>query len=213
MRILAKEPHQRPASAEAMSQELARAMNLSSTTSGVRVSVSGSTPPPAGVISIPQLPPMGGAPNFGIPPAPMSDGYLSNLPSSTESLQIAAGVGRRSRKKTVLGAVGAMIALAVLAAVVLGTRAPPPRAPIVTREPTPESAIPPVPPATAALASAAPAATGTGRVIPEANVADLPRARGNTPPPAPPSRHEPTHSRPQQPTPATSASGHYGLFE
>jgi serine/threonine protein kinase len=222
MRILAKEPHQRPASAEAMSQELARAMNLSSTTSGMRVSVSsGSTPPPPGVLSLPQLPPVGGAPNIAIPPAPMSDGYLSNLPSSTESLQIAAGVGRRSRKKTVLGAIGAVVAIAIVAAVVLGTRAPPPRAPVVTREAPPESTIPPIPPPTGAangaLATGAPAATGTERTIPEANVTDLPRARGSSawaPPSPPPPRRETPHSKPQPaPAPAASASGHYGLFE
>jgi len=213
MRILAKEPHQRPASAEAMSQELARAMNLSSTTSGVRVSVaSGSTPPPPGVISIPQLPPIGGAPNFAIPPAPMSDGYLSNLPQSTESLQIAAGVGR-SRRKTTIGAIGAVIAIAVIAAVAFGTRAPPPRAPIVTRETPPESTIPPIPPPTGATNGAVATAPSTGRAIPEANVTDLPRARGSSPSAPPPQHHEPSHPRPQQPTPAASASGHYGLFE
>ncbi len=216
MRILSKEPHQRPASAEAMSQELARAMNLSSTTSGVRVSVaSGSTPPPPGLLTIPQLPPIGGAPNFAVPvpSPPMSDGYLSNLPSSTESLQIAAGVGR-PRKRTLFGIVGAAIAIAVVAAVIFGTRAPSsPRAPVLTRETPHESTIPPVPPPTGALATAAPSATSTGRPIPEANVADLPRARGSSPSPQPSPRHEPSHSKPQPPTPATSASGHYGLFE
>jgi len=222
MRVLSKEPHQRPASAEAMSQELARAMNLSSTTSGVRVSVTGlgSTPPPpgAGVISHP-APPVAVLP---IPPAPMSDGYLSNLPSSTESLQIAAGV-RASKKKRTLGAVGAVIAIAVLAAIAFGTRTPPPRSPVVTRDTAPDSTltIPPVPPATDATQGPAPqplapaaAPPSTGRPIPEANVTDLPRARGSSPsaPPSPPPR-QPPRQRGQQPPPAPSASGHYGLFE
>ena len=122
MRVLSKEPHQRPASAEAMSQELARAMNLSSTTSGVRGSGDWArldAPPSRGAESFRQLPAPPAVPVLPIPPAPMSDGYLSSLPSSTESLQIAAGV-RASKKKRTLGAVGAVIAIAVLAAIAFG---------------------------------------------------------------------------------------------
>ncbi len=221
MRVLAKEPHQRPASAEAMSQDLARAMSLSSTTSGVRVSVSGgSTPPSAGTGAAPFLPiPLPAAiPNLGIPPAPMSDGYLSNLPSSTESLQIAAGLGSGRRKKTVIGAIGAVVALAVIAAIAFGTRSPPPRAPVVTRDPVTDTAtIPPVPPppATTGTPVAVRTAVPTGRTIPEANVTDLPRAKASSlpAPTSPPQRHEPPRTKPQPAQPATSASGHYGLFE
>jgi serine/threonine-protein kinase len=210
MRVLAKEPPQRPGSAEAMSQELARAMSLTATTSGVRPSIPGSTPPPATTAAVPQLPPPPAVPRLPVPPAPLSDGSLSALPSSTASLQIAAGVAP-SRKKTVIGVAGAILALAAVAAIVFGTRATPSsRAPVVTRDvPTAhDPVIPPVPADTASSAMAAPPTTG--RPIPETNVTDLPRApRAGTPPPAPP-RARPPKAAPQ---PTATGSGHYGLFE
>ena len=64
MRALAKDPKGRPSSAEAMSQELARALDLVSavTTSGVRISLTGSVrspasnPPPARIDAIEEPP-------------------------------------------------------------------------------------------------------------------------------------------------------------
>jgi serine/threonine-protein kinase len=225
MRILGKEPHQRPASAEAMSQELARAMSLTATTSGVRPSIPGSTPPPASIGALPQLPPPPAVPRLPIPPAPLSDGSLSVLPSSTESLQIAAGVaGASKKKKTVIGVVGAVLALVVIGAIAFGTRTAPARAPTLTRDtPTADPLIPPVPTETAGAAATvqtpSPTAPATGRPIPETNVADLPRV--TDPPPSraprsgnpPPSHREPRPTPKPAPQPSAAGSGHYGLFE
>jgi serine/threonine-protein kinase len=216
MRILAKEPHQRPGSAEAMSQELARAMSLTATTSGVRPSIPGSNPPPTAGAAVPQIPPSPAVPRVPIPAAPLSDGSLSVLPSSTESLQIAAGVGP-SRRKTVIGIAGAVLAMAAVAAVVFGTRAAPSvRAPVVTRDvpAAHDPLIPPVPAAPAdTTATTAAAPPTTGRPIPETNVTDLPRAPragAPTPPPPPPRARPPSKASPQ---PSATGTGHYGLFE
>jgi serine/threonine-protein kinase len=213
MRILAKEPHQRPGSAEAMSQELARAMSLTATTSGVRPSIPGSNPPPATGAAVPQIPPPPAVPKVAIPAAPLSDGSLSVLPSSTESLQIAAGVATSRRKtKTVIGVAGAVLALAAVAAIVFGTRAAPSvRAPVVTRDvpAAHDPLIPPVPADTSVATAAAPPATG--RPIPETNVTDLPRApRAGAPTPPPPRARPPSKPSPQ---PSATGTGHYGLFE
>ena len=108
LRILSKEPPQRPTTAEQMSQELARALNLSVTaTSGIRISLSGAT-----------IPPISSKPNgvmaataMSIPSAPLSGQDVSAYAASpglpvVDSLElaIAAGVPARRRKKAICSA-------------------------------------------------------------------------------------------------------------
>jgi serine/threonine-protein kinase len=226
MRVLAKEPHQRPPSAEALSQELARAMNLSAVaTSGIRTSPS-APPPPSATANVPVFPPPPALPSVPpppapyVPPAPMSDGSLSVLPSSTQSLQIAAGVRSSSRgRRWVVGAIASVLALGTVALVVLGSAAPS-RPPVSVQRDLPPSppSLPPsanIPPPPPPNATAAPAPASS---IPSTTFSDLPRATPDAPragrPPSPPpragGRHEP--SKPA-PAPTGTASGHYGLFE
>ncbi|MGO9709960.1 MAG: serine/threonine-protein kinase, partial [Polyangiaceae bacterium] len=207
MRVLAKEPYQRPASAEALSQELARAMNLSSVaTSGIRTSSMSSAPPPplALVVPAPVFPPPPLVPSVGVapgaaapsapspyvPPAPMSDGSLSTLPSSTASLEIAAGV-RHGKRRWVVVAIASVLALGTVGLVVLGSAAPSRPPTSVRRDlsppqsPPPTSNVPPQPPVAAPTAVTTPAATAApASTIPSTNFADLPRAPSEPPPKA-----------------------------
>jgi eukaryotic-like serine/threonine-protein kinase len=229
MRVLGKEPYHRPASAEAFSQELARAMNLSAVaTSGIRVPGLSSAPPPPLIafVQAPVFPPPPPVPSVllpHIPPAPLSDGSLSTLPSSTASLEIAAGL-RVGKRRWAVVTVASVLAVGAVALIVLGSAAPVRSPAMVQHEAPPPSPrpssnvpIPPPPrpsfPLPAETAAAAPAST-----IPSTSFADLPRSAPTEPahparPTAPPRstpRHEPTKPAP---TPATTASGHYGLFE
>jgi serine/threonine-protein kinase len=214
MRLLAKEPPQRPASAEALSQELARAMNFSAiATSGIRIPFSSAPPPPPSVVSGVSLPLPPAVPSIpGVPPPPES---LTSLPSSTASLQLAAGVGPRKRH-LVLGALGAAILVGGVLVVVFGSSAPARPAMSVTRDPPPQAVatanIPPPPPVTPPPSPAS--------SIPSTSFADLPRATPEPPPPrptrgAPPAARPPPRRDPGKPPPAPTgtASGHYGLFE
>ncbi len=87
MRALAKEPPQRPASAEALSQELARAMNFSAVaTSGIRTSLAPSATASANVralaalAALPAPVPSVPVPSRPVPPAPGSEGSLTSSP-------------------------------------------------------------------------------------------------------------------------------------
>src|SRR6202044_3387510 len=106
-------------SAEAFSQELARAMNVSAiATSGIRTFQS--APPPSSSAVVPSVPPAPLAPSIhgspsarplaGIPTAPLSDGSLSVLPSSTDSIQIAAGI-RHGKRRWGVGVTASLLAL------------------------------------------------------------------------------------------------------
>ncbi len=268
MRVLAKEPHQRPASAEALNQELARAVSISAAaTSGIRTSLTSAFPPPSSSnpLAIPAPPPASSvsrappasapvaapgavaagygspAPSLAIPPAPFSDGSLSGLPSSTQSLQIAAGLGpHRARRRWFVGVAGTVLALAAVSIVVLGSAAPshneavhvslPPRATSTSAPaiPPPPPAIPPPPaavePAPVAAATAVPASAQAGAPgpqgvqnakIPSTTFSDLPHAAQEPRAPRPTSPVRGTRREPVKPapTPTTTASGHYGLFE
>jgi serine/threonine-protein kinase len=230
MRVLGKEPYQRPPSAEALSQELGRAMNLSSVaTSGIR-SAPPSAPPAslAGAVPLvfpppPLVPKVPGAPGqAAVPPAPMSDGSLTTMPSSTASLEVAAGVkGKPGALRTVLLALGSLVLVGGAALAFRAAQPPPARTVTsVQRDVAPASAaaaIPP-PPAAPATVTIEPAPASS---IPSTSFADLPKAapeprpsRGWTPPPPRPSPHrEPSAQKPSPPPAASSSTGHYGLFE
>ena len=91
MRALAKEPHQRPASAEALSQELARAMNLSATaTSGIRASLV--VPAAAAALQLASVP----AP--ALPPVPLRRSPSVALPRRPAG----ADVGRLAERLAVV---------------------------------------------------------------------------------------------------------------
>jgi serine/threonine-protein kinase len=233
MRLLAKEPHQRPPSAEALSQELARAMNMSAiATSGIRVSFLPAPPPsstpssglavPAGPASTPGgfPPPVLSSPAPGVvPPAPFSDGSLSSTPSSTASLEVAAGV-RPSKTRLALGAIAtalAMAAVVALVARVIGSHQAAEHAraqPVLPAAAPPAVAAPAIPPPPPAPALPTPSSS-----IPSTSFNDLPRANPESPPSRasrPPSaapRATPRREPKPPPAPTGTASGHYGLFE
>lgn len=238
MRVLAKEPYQRPASAEALSQELARAMSISAAaTSGIRTSLTSNFQPPPSASSNPLVaPPPSSIPSSVprslplspvVPPAPLSDGSLTVLPSSTASLQIAAGLAPRDegKRRWFVGVMASALALGAVSFVVLGSAAPStpgaagavsarapasPEAPVRTAQPN----IPP-PPTAEAPPPPAPASS-----IPSTTFSDLPRATPEARPtrPTTPTRSTPHRERERElpktpPTPTGTASGHYGLFE
>jgi serine/threonine protein kinase len=240
MRVLSKEASGRPNNAEAMSQELTRALGLSATaTSGVRISLSGATiPPPSTSSPVPV-----GAP-FGA--APLS---TPQLPGATvvDSLELAVAAGVPSRRKRRAVLAGAVVAAVLLAGVLVGVRAgtmapatPPSLATtsVPTGAPSPRSA--PMPPATGTAAAVvnagAPATAGSGFPAPGSvngngggNDPAPPSAAPAPPTPTPrasrpswsPPRPSPrpavtTPSRPppaSTPAPTATTKGNYGLFE
>jgi serine/threonine protein kinase len=164
LRVLSKEPTQRPTTAEAFSQELARAMSLSATaTSGVRISLGGTIPP---LSSSPQLPPShpypsaAGVPNVpvaavsapSVPAPPMSAPPVASVrapappvdpeslsalpPAPTDSFELAALRPNRSRMWLIGGIAGALL-LGAGAALVFGMNAPAPRPAVKMERPPP----------------------------------------------------------------------------
>jgi hypothetical protein len=145
------------------------------------------------------------------------------MPSSTASLEIAAGVkGGGKGRWVVIGLVA--IAAAVGAFVFMRRESPAPRAAMsvqrdVRPPPSVADSIPSPPTAAAAGTPPAPASS-----IPSTSFADLPHAAPEPPPHGAPHGWTPprslTHHEPppkQAPAPAapaaSSSNGHYGLFE
>jgi serine/threonine-protein kinase len=205
MRVLSKEPAQRPFNAEAMIQELAKLdENGLAGTSGVRVSLANG----AG-IALPQ-----GGPRAQDTAAPdgasgLSDGHAS---PGKDTMQ-AAGILPRRQNRLVVGAVTAIVLFAVALAVSAIPRGPdaPAPAPVVrttAERPRPAADIPPPPPDTAQAA-----ATSN---IPSIAADDLPRAAAvPSAPPATSPTTAGTHRRPRgrpQAAPSASAS-QYGYLE
>jgi serine/threonine protein kinase len=246
LRVLSKEAAQRPLTAEAMSQELARAMSLSATaTSGVRASLSGATLPPPSTSKANGVMAATAAPVSHVPSAPLSGQDVSAFAAGpgldTSELAAAAGIPSKRRKRAVV--LGSVVALVILGAVLVGVRAhlaadapggsdvaataPKPRAPappgvtntnalapvapngasIPSIPSIPAAASPPAPPPNA---TAKPAANSP----PLTNFNDLPRASSKPASPVsrPAARPSPAAPKPSPP-PATTSSGHYGLFE
>ncbi len=243
LRVLSKDPSARPSNAEAMSQELTRALNMSATaTSGIRVSLAGATlPPPSTSSPVP----------LGAPFGTASSG--PQLPGATvvDSLElaVAAGVPQRKRRRAVVA--GGVVAAVLLAGVLIGVRAgttSPASTPklattsLTTAAPTTRIAVP-MPPSTGTAAAtgvsvvpgtSAPAA---GYAVPPATTAATATAdlapQAATSPPAPPRAARPapvwtaaprpspraTPSPPPKPTatatpaPTATTKGNYGLFE
>ena len=238
MRVLSKEPSGRPSNAEAMSQELTRALGLSATaTSGVRISLSGATiPPPSTSSPVPV-----GAP-FGA--APLS---TPQLPGATvvDSLELAVAAGVPSRRKRRAVLAGAVVAAVLLAGVLIGVRAgtmapAAPPSPATTSAPTgtasPRSA--PMPPATgtaAAVSGGTPTAAGSVALPTPGNgnagaVEPPSPSPAAAPPPPTPRASRPSWSPPRPsprpavtapprpppastPAPTATTKGNYGLFE
>ena len=234
MRILSKEPAQRPGSAEAMSQELARAMGAWATaaTSGMRVSLAGSTiqspsasAPPTSVPSPPGVPQIA-VPTPGVAQVvPKPPESLSSMPS-TDSVQIAVGLPtKHSRRRGALAAIAGLGLVAIGAVAMFASRGEPTRAPLdVSRQPSAPSAPAPLPAPFPPIPSAAPAPTVTPAAtstVPTTSFNDLPRAppEPSTPPPRrepPPPPHSRGHAHGSNSSPspsATNSAGHYGLFE
>ena len=215
LRILSKEPAQRPTTAEAMSQELARALNLSVTaTSGIRISLSGAT-----------IAPISSKPNgvmaataASIPSAPLSGQDVSAYAASpglpvVDSLElaIAAGIPSRRRKRAIL--FGSVVALVVVGGVLIGVRASgplangapvvvAPRSPIAVNGAAGASTV-----SSAALPSPIPAVPSPSTPNAQATQAGVAAASasgnaGNTPAPAP----SPTSGRNGSKTPVTNVN-------
>ena len=185
MRALAKDPKGRPANAEAMSQELARALDLVSavTTSGVRSSLTGSVPPP-----------------------PRAQPHQVDLGEDPPGLA-AAPLKTRARAPMIALSVllTAALALAIFALLERGKARDPS---VITRTVTAGQAAAPAP--AAPSSSGAIDLDLTPAVSPDS----LPRASARPTAPAQGARPAPKAPRPPAAGPAPRGSGSpYGLFE
>jgi serine/threonine-protein kinase len=236
MRVLAKEAEKRPPSAEALSQELARAMNHSAVaTSGIRI-FSTAPPPPVSTtanlalaMAAPTPMPSVALPN--VPPPPFSDGSLSTETSSTASLEVSAGLRNSKRRRMVVAGIASLLALGAIGVIVGGGAAPSRTPASVTRDRPPSAAAAmasagsPPPYAAEETAGSATAVPAPAAPIPSTTFGDLPKAPGppgDRPSPrsgsnssSPPSRNNSSHREPPKPpaAPTSTASSHYGLFE
>ena len=197
-RALAKEPKQRPSSAEAMSSELARALDLgAAVTSGVR-SV---RPPPTSV------PPP--------PPAAPPSGILED--ADPEPMPVEVVPTPRRRGAMVMLIVAALVAVGVAAGLAVAQRRTP-------RTPSPKPSIaaivPTSPPAaTAAIPDPAPVPPKPSVDAPTINAENLPKANTRTPGggwrPRPQPASQNTAAAAKSSTPPTPAPPppRYGIFE
>jgi serine/threonine-protein kinase len=184
MRALAKEPKQRPGTAEQMSADLARALDQgAAVSSGVRsVRPASSVPPPA------------------IPPSPITGPIddPADLPDFAP------------RRRGLFLTVGAIVLVASVVGlgVAVMRRSTRPRQAAVTSATVPPTAVTaePTPPAATA---ADPAVARPGPTTPTISADSLPRASSKTPRSPRPSGGS---SKPT-PTAAPTASSRYGIFE
>ena len=198
MRLLAKEPSQRPPNCEALAQELTKLADAGlAGTSGVRVSVAT------------------GSPFFARDAAPSNLSAPVSVPAA-DTLEEVAVLRPRSRLTAVLVSAGVLVLLFVvlyLLPLPLGTHPSPSRSSAMSSPSPPPVAVTIPPPSAVTAASSA-----SSRAIPSFTPDELPRASAPAAPPSPPPPAAAKRSRggrasPQSP-PATSASAsHYGYLE
>jgi serine/threonine protein kinase len=192
MRAMGKLPSQRPANAEAMSQELARALELSrSLSSGVRPSLPGSVPPAAHSLRM------------------MEDDTSIDLTSAGTETE------RRERRRpgpARYALIGLVLFVVAVVAVGIGVR-------IGRRDDPAATAVAPIavvnqPPT--AVASGVTAPANSFDLLPTIDVANLPKT-GDHPPAktsGKPTAGRPPHRSPGSgPPPPASSAGKYGILE